>query len=220
MSLCLGSAGCCSHESGLLCCLHGGRVHLSAQPFCLLRKSLYECICWAWVRVQACSCPMHEPSIPMCLSVNIVHMHVLFCKEAMTRGHFLHVFPSAWRRRGAGRQCAHAPGRESCSELGLSLQCDVRPYTDTTTPAACSSVVASRPVVFQVIALKQITASLLFSLTCVTLHWFCLKPAPPILSLTIRNPPSLLLPSCILTCSLLWVMSPCACLKQWDNVNS
>lgn len=161
-------------------------------------------------------------SLPLlcALSVNVVHMHVLFCKEAMTCGHFLHVFPGVWCGRGAGRQRARAPGKESFSDLGLSLQCDVWPYAHTTTPAARSVVVASRPVVFQVTALKQITASLLFSLTCVTLHWFCLKPAPPILSLTIRNPLSLLLPSHILTCSLLWVMSPYACLKQWGNVNS
>lgn len=180
---------------------------------------------------------------PMCLSVNMVCMHLLFCKgpSGMWRN-FLHVFPSVsvCGRGVGGRQLAYLPGWEPSSEPrgskegagagegrgGLCWQCEcvmchpVLPYIHTTTPAACSAAVASRPVVFQVIALKHIAASVLFSLTYVTLHWFCVKPAPLILSLTIRNPLSLLLPSHPLTRSPLWVMSPHACLGQWGRVNS
>lgn len=120
-----------------------------------------------------------------------------------------------------GRNHPLSQGEQGRGKGRLCRQCECvtchpfLPYIHTTYPCSLLCCCSSKTCCFSGhCTLKQIAASLLFSLTCVTLHWFCLKPAPLILSLTIRNPFSLLLPSHILTHSFLWVMSLHACLGQ------
>lgn len=157
-------------QSGSLGCLHGGRVHLSAHPSCPLRNFVFRRHPLGLGQCASMSLCMREP---VCLSVNDVCAHLLFCKGPVsrvgiscTRSHVcLYVaehcgegklvtcldgsHPLIQGEQGGGWGCVLCRQRE-CVMCHPFL-----PYIHTTTPAGCSAAVAPRPVVFQVSALSN-----------------------------------------------------------------